>query len=60
MKDCCLEIWFETNLAIRMITWEHIRSEYGYDPPLSQDRLFPITYYCPTCKRRFGKTLKDV
>lgn len=56
MKDCCLDIWFETNLVIRMITWEHMRLE-GDDASKSQDEFFNITYYCSKCKKRFGRQI---
>jgi hypothetical protein len=53
MKDCCLEIWFETNLAIRMITWEYTRKKYGGDR-YSQDQMFSISYTCPICNERWN------
>lgn len=50
MKECCMDIWYETNVAIRMITWEHTRSENGEH---SQDE-FPISYTCPTCGNKWS------
>ena len=52
MKECCLDIWYETNVVIRMITWEHVREEKmdGY----SQEDMFPISYTCPSCGRKWS------
>lgn len=52
MKECCLDIWFETNLAIRMITWELTRPQQG--DKYSQDQMFPISYTCPSCGRKWS------
>lgn len=53
MKECCLDIWFETNLAIRMVTWEITRPLHGGDK-YSQDEMFPISYTCPWCGRKWS------
>ncbi len=53
MKPCCLEIWYETNVVIRMITWEITRLEHKGDR-YSQDELFKINYTCNVCKKRWS------
>lgn len=53
MKGCCLDTWFETNLVIRMITWEIMRLE-GDDASKSQDQFFPISYTCFKCGRKWN------
>jgi len=54
MKDCCLDTWYETNVVIRMITWEIMRKEPGGDARWSQDQLFPISYTCYKCKTKWN------
>lgn len=54
MKSCCLDTWFETNLAIRMITWEIMRLEEGDDASRSQDEFFPISYTCFKCGQKWN------
>jgi hypothetical protein len=53
MKKCCLETWWETNVVIRMISWEITRKEWGGDR-YSQD-IFPISYTCYKCGRKWNE-----
>jgi hypothetical protein len=50
-KKCCLETWWETNLAIRMISWEITRKEWGGDR-YSQN-IMPISYTCYKCGKKW-------
>jgi hypothetical protein len=52
MKKCCFETWWETNVAIRMISWEITRKEWGGDR-YSQN-IFPISYTCYKYGRKWS------
>lgn len=52
MKECCLDTWYETNVAIRMVTWELVRPNGG--DAYSQDEQFPISYTCHSCGRKWN------
>jgi hypothetical protein len=56
MKPCCIDIWFETNVVIRMTTWEITRLEWKGDR-YSQD-IFPISYTCNVCGNKWSNDRK--
>ena len=58
MKECCIDTWFETNLVIRMITWDIMRKTEEGDAHLSQDELFPISYTCYKCGHKWDSEYK--